>query len=45
MEEREQKLIYAWVFGSKSLNILIFGKIGAGKSSLINTLLKEHVAE
>ena len=45
MEEREQKLIYAWVFGSKSLNILIFGKIGAGKSSLINTLLKEQVAE
>ena len=45
MEEREQKLIYAWVFGSKSLNILIFGKIGTGKSSLINTLLKEQVAE
>ena len=45
MEEREQKLIHAWVFGSKSLNILIFGKIGTGKSSLINTLLKEEVAE
>ena len=45
MDEREQKLIYSWVLGSKSLNILIFGKIGTGKSSLINTLLKEQVAE
>lgn len=45
MEERQKELIYAWVFGSKSLNILIFGKIGTGKSSLINSLLKEQVAE
>ena len=45
MEERQKKLIYTWVFSSKSLNILIFGKIGTGKSSLINTLLKEQVAE
>ena len=45
MEESQQKLIYTWVFGSKSLNILIFGKIGTGKSSLINTLLREEVAE
>ena len=33
------------MFRSKSLNILIFGKIGTGKSSLINTLLKEQVAK
>lgn len=45
MNEREKKLIHQWVSRSKSLDILIFGKIGVGKSSLINTLLKEQVAE
>ena len=36
-----QKEVHQWVDNSKSICIVVFGKIGAGKSSLINTLFKE----
>ena len=43
-QQNYDETILKWVLESKSLNILIFGKVGAGKSSLINTLLNEKVA-
>ena len=43
-EEKFHKTVTVWVTKSKSLRILIFGKTGTGKSSLINTLFDEKVA-
>ena len=40
-----QKAVNQWVDNSHSICIVVFGKIGAGKSSLINTLFKEKLAE
>ena len=40
-----QKEVDQWVNNSKSICIVVVGKIGAGKSSLINTLFKEKLAE
>ena len=40
-----QKEVNQWVDNSHSICIVVFGKIGAGKSSLINTLFKEKLAK
>ena len=44
-KEEFQRTVNVWVTQSKSLRILIFGKTGTGKSSLINTLFSEQVAK
>lgn len=44
-KEEFQRTVNVWVTQSKSLRILIFGKTGTGKSSLINTLFSEEVAK
>ena len=44
-KEELRSPINVWVTKSKSLRILIFGKTGTGKSSLINTLFSEEVAK
>ena len=40
-----QKKVLQWVEQSKTLRIFIFGKLGTGKSSLINSLLNKEVAK
>ena len=45
LEEEAKKTINVWVDRSKSLHIVIVGKTGTGKSSLINTLFNKHVAK
>ena len=45
LEEEAKKTINVWVDRSKSLHIIIVGKTGTGKSSLINTLFNKHVAK
>ena len=44
-KEAVQKAVEQWVDNSNSICIVVFGKIGAGKSSLINTLFKEKLAK
>jgi energy-coupling factor transporter ATP-binding protein EcfA2 len=43
--EEAVKQIIKWTEENKSLNIFVFGKTGAGKSSLVNTLLGTERAE
>lgn len=44
-KEAVQKEIDQWVATSNSVCIVLFGKIGAGKSSLVNTLFKKQLAK
>ena len=44
-KEAIQKVVDQWLDNSNSICIVVFGKIGAGKSSLINTLFKEKLAK
>ena len=44
-KEAVQKAVDQWLDNSNSICIVVFGKIGAGKSSLINTLFKEKLAK
>ena len=43
-DEGARRTVDVWVNRSKSLRVLVFRKMGAGKLSLINTLFKEEVA-
>ena len=43
--EEAKRRVYRWLEQSNSLRICIFGKLGAGKSTLINSLLNRKVAE
>jgi hypothetical protein len=45
MADSVQKAVDQWLDNSNSICIVVFGKIGAGKSSLINTLFKEKLAK
>ena len=44
-DEGARRTVNVWVARSKSLCVVIFGKTGTGKSSLINTLFDEKVAK
>ena len=44
-EAEAEKRVSEWVKQSKTLRIFIFGKVGAGKSTLVNSLLNKEVAE
>ena len=44
-DEGARRTVDLWVDRSKSLRVLVFGKMGTGKSSLINTLFDEQVAK
>ena len=44
-EEEGYRRVKNWVDHSKTLRIFIFGKLGAGKSTLINSLLNKDVAD
>jgi len=44
-ENEEYSRVKNWVDNSKTLRIFIFGKLGAGKSTLINSLLNKDVAD
>ena len=43
--EEARRRVSRWVEQSKTLRIFIFGKLGTGKSSLINSLLNKEVAK
>ncbi len=43
--EEASRRVQRWVNESKTLRIFVFGKLGAGKSTLINSLLNKQVAE
>ncbi len=43
--EEAKSRVSRWVAQSKTLRIFIFGKLGTGKSTLINSLLNKEVAE
>lgn len=43
--EEAKSRVSQWVDQSKTLRIFVFGKLGAGKSTLINSLLNKEVAK
>ena len=43
--EEAKSRVALWVAQSKTLRIFVFGKLGTGKSTLINSLLNKEVAQ